>query len=115
MWRDEPLGERLSAEGERCRDVELVVKLTSLTVSADSQKDDLLVGSGKSAGADEDDFHVVSRSRKEVNDEEKSKSKGKVKRLVGGKFVVRVDDDSEKPKVKKPRPPPAAKVRTVKF
>jgi len=66
------------------------------------------------AGADEDDFHVVSRGRKEVDEEEASKPKGKIKRLVGGKIIVRVDDEPPKPVAPKP-PPPAAKVKTVVF
>jgi len=81
----------------------------------DNQKDTLLVGSGMDAGADEDDFHVVSRGRKEVNEEGKAKkSKSKIKKLVGGKIIIRVDDEPAKPVARKP-PPPKAKVKTVAF
>jgi zinc finger CCHC domain-containing protein 9 len=81
------------------------------------QKDSILVGSGTNAGADEDDFHVVSRGRKEVNEEEGvKKPRGKIKKLVGGKIIVRVDDEPPKPVARKPPPPaPVAKVKTVVF
>jgi len=84
--------------------------------SKDKQKDTLLVGSGKDAGADEDDFHVVSRGRREVDiEEEASKPKGKIKRLVGGKFIVRVDDEPVNKTTPIKQPPPTTKVKTVVF
>jgi zinc finger CCHC domain-containing protein 9 len=81
----------------------------------DVQKDRLLVGQGRDAGADEDDFHVVSRRKKEVDAEEgaEAKPKGKIKRLVGGKIIIRVEDEPPKPKpVAKPAAP---EVKTVYF
>lgn len=83
-----------------------------LIVITDAKKDVLVVGSGQNAGADEDDFHVVARGRKE--DEPVSKSKGKIKRLVGGKIIIRVDDEPSKAVTPKPTPP-VAKVKTVVF
>jgi zinc finger CCHC domain-containing protein 9 len=86
-----------------------------LTFATEKHKDTLFVGSGKDAGADEDDFHVISRGQREVDDEEEAnKPKGKIKRLVGGKFIVRVDDEPVK-KAPPKKPPPMTKVKTVVF